>query len=232
MSVVGQVEIDPVCRSVLARHWPHVPRHDDVRTAIGWWRGEERPRVDLVCGGFPCQPFSNAGRRRGIADSRWGWPWMEHVVRVLRPRYVLVENVAALVDDSIAFGWLLGDLAALGFDAQWSLLSAYALGAPHMRNRLLLMAHPHSVDGSQGLGCHRQRKPVPPLHRAAGTWGNPVDRTLEAAARPDRVPDGLAGRMVAAGGNAVVPALAEHLGRLILTADHRVHTQDISSRAA
>src|SRR5690348_11915979 len=97
MTTVGQVEIDPWCRRVLARHWPDVPRHDDVRTAPEWWASTERPPVDVVCGGFPCQPFSSAGLRRGVGDERWGWPWMASVVRAVRPRYVVVENVADLV---------------------------------------------------------------------------------------------------------------------------------------
>ena len=152
LRTVGQVEINPFCRSVLARHWPEVPRHDDVRTAPAWWTAAPRPRVDVVAGGFPCQPFSTAGRRRGVADARWGWPWMVDVVRLVRPRYVLVENVAALLADRDAFGWVLADLATLGFDARWGVLSACALGAPHTRERLFLLAYPHRVDGPTGLG--------------------------------------------------------------------------------
>ena len=72
MTVVGQVEIEPFCQRVLAKHWPEVPRHDDVRTAVEWWMGGARPAVDVVCGGFPCQPFSVAGEGRGVADERWG----------------------------------------------------------------------------------------------------------------------------------------------------------------
>lgn len=93
MTVVGQVEIDPFCQRVLAKHWPEVPRHDDVRTAVEWWTGQPRPRVDLVAGGYPCQPESTAGKRRGTDDDRWLWPAMARVVHALRPRYVLGENV-------------------------------------------------------------------------------------------------------------------------------------------
>src|SRR5689334_13329441 len=108
MAVVGEDEAGPFCQRVRAKHWAGVPRHDDVRTAVEWWLGEPRPAVDVVCGGFPCQPFSAAGLRRGTTDERWGWPWMANVVRAVRPRLVLVENVAALIDDADAFGWLLG----------------------------------------------------------------------------------------------------------------------------
>jgi DNA (cytosine-5)-methyltransferase 1 len=144
MTCVGQVEIDPFCRRVLAKHWPEVPRHDDVRTAPAWWLGTARPAVHLVAGGFPCQPFSTAGRRRGVADERWGWPWFWDVVRVARPRYVLVENVAALLRDTDAWGWILADLAEGGYDADWDCIPAAAVGAPHRRDRLFLVAHADS----------------------------------------------------------------------------------------
>jgi DNA (cytosine-5)-methyltransferase 1 len=237
MTVVGQVEIDPFCRSVLARHWPEVPRHDDVRTAAAWWRSRPRPPVHVVAGGFPCQPFSAAGRRRGVGDERWGWPWFFDVVRVLRPRYVLVENVAALLRDADAFGWILGDLATLGFDAQWSVLSACAVGAPHTRERLFLVAYPHGEHGPVRLADPRQpgRRHQPADARIgdrAGTWGHPVDGFLAAARRSRRVADGVPDRLeparVRALGNAVVPQVAEHVGRLIL---HHLATGDLTRRA-
>jgi DNA (cytosine-5)-methyltransferase 1 len=144
---VAQVEIDPFCRRVLAKHWPEVPRHDDVRTVPGWWTELGRPAPDLVAGGFPCQPFSTAGRRAGIADERWGWPWFWDVVSALRPRYVLVENVAALLRDADAFAWLLGDLVAGGYDADWDCVPAVAVGAPHVRDRTWLVAHARPQTG-------------------------------------------------------------------------------------
>ncbi|GGK32525.1 hypothetical protein GCM10010124_26640 [Pilimelia terevasa] len=224
MTVVGQVEMDPFCRSVLSRHWPDVPRHDDVRTAPAWWASQERPDVDVVCGGFPCQPFSNAGNRQGVGDARWGWPWMADVVRVVRPRYVLVENVAALLTAGGAFGTVLADLAALGFDAQWSVLSACAVGAPHTRERLFVVAYPHREHGPVGLADPRQpptrhRPQDAPGHHRPGAWPDPLHRPMETERTHGRVPDGLPDRLecarVRALGNAVVPQVAEHVGRLI-----------------
>lgn len=223
MSIVGQVELDPFCRSILAHHWPEVPKHDDVRTAPGWWASAVRPAVDLVTGGFPCQPFSTAGRRRGIADERWGWPWMAAVVRVVRPRYVLVENVAALLDDGDAFGWVLRDLAALGFDAQWSVLPACAVGAPHTRERLFLVAHSHRVDGPPRVGLGNGR-PLPRRRRGPHPWPDPINGLL--ATPPDTsgmahgIPPQLDGPRVRALGNAVVPHVAEHIGHMIRAHDH------------
>jgi DNA (cytosine-5)-methyltransferase 1 len=219
MTCVGQVEIDEYCRSVLERHWPEAPKHDDVRTAPTWWAAEPRPAVRLVAGGFPCQPFSTAGRRHGVGDPRWGWPWFRAVVRAVRPQYVLVENVAALVDDANAFGWLLGDLAEDGFDADWTVLSACALGAPHVRERLFLVAYPAGGDGPTWLGPGHGGE-IRAGDRGASAWTHPVDGLVEAASRSRRVADGIPDELeparVRALGNAVVPQVAEHIGRLIL----------------
>lgn len=220
MTVVGQVEIDQFCRSVLAKHWPEVPRHDDVRTAVDWWLSRPRPAVHVVAGGYPCQPFSSAGRRRGIADERWGRPWMFDVVRAVRPQYIVVENTASLLDDADAFGWMLGDLADCGFNADWSVLSACVVGAPHTRERLFLVAHADSGDGAPGLGAVIEAAPVPARGLRPGPWADPVDGLLAAARRSDRVahgiPDELEPARVKALGNAVVPQVSEHIGRLIM----------------
>lgn len=228
MTTVGQVEQNPFCQRVLAHHWPEVPRHDDVRTTNTWWDTEPRPSIDLVCGGSPCQPFSLAGHQLGTADERWLWPAMADVVRHLRPRYVLVENVAALVRDADAFGWMLGDLAHLGFDAEWAVLPAPDFGAPQAaRERLYLMAYTPGVDGSSrdllGQGGERGS----PL-AAGGLSGLPVAARRESARawlaaepRVDRLVDGVPAQVdqLAAYGNAVIPAVAEHIGRLILAHD-------------
>jgi DNA (cytosine-5)-methyltransferase 1 len=221
MTCVGQVELDPFCRTVLTRHWPEVPKHDDVRTAPDWWRAGPRPAVRLVAGGYPCQPFSKGGRRRGMADERWGWPWFRTVVRTVRPQYVLVENVAALLDDADAFGWMLGDLAADGFDADWTVLSACAVGAPHVRERLFLVAYPAGGDGPAWLGPGHGRS-LESIDGCPSPWLHPVDGLMAAERGSGRVADGIPDPLeparVQALGNAVVPQVAEHIGRLIL--DH------------
>lgn len=218
MATVGQVELDPYCRQVLARHWPEVPRHDDVRTAADWWLSENRPAVDVVCGGFPCQPFSHAGLRQGTGDERWGWPWMADVVRSVRPRYVVVENVAALLADRDAFGWLLADLADLGLDATWDVLRASDFAAPHRRERLYLVAHP-PVGDEPRQGATAGQAPRWNQPGGSGLLPQQGARWLPEPA-VDRVADGLPNWMVSpalhALGNAVVPAVAEHIGRLIV----------------
>lgn len=228
MSIAGQVEIDPFCRAVLARHCPKVPQHDDVRTAPAWWLGTARPRIDLVAGGFPCQPFSVAGRKLGTGDPRWGWPWFHDVVRAIRPRYVLVENVPALLSDGDAFGQVLSDLAEGGFDAEWSLFSACSMGAPHVRQRLFLVAYPNGFMGSQWLADPgqpdwRDRPEDAGRGRRPRPWLDPVHGVLAAHRRGRRMADGVPDRLelarVRALGNAVVPQVAENIGKMIMRAE-------------
>lgn len=137
MSVIWQSEIDPYASRVLAKHWPHVPNLGDI-TAIDWSTVE---RPDLICGGFPCQDISQNGRRAGIAGERSGlWREFARAIRDLRPPFVLVENVGDLVARGL--GDVLGDLAALGYDAEWQGIQAAAVGAPHPRERLYIVAYP------------------------------------------------------------------------------------------
>ena len=129
-------EIDPYCRGVLARHWPHVPCFEDVRTV----RGADLAPVDLLCGGFPCQDISLAGKGAGLSGERSGL-WFEYarLIDEIRPRYVLIENVSAL--RSRGLDRVLGSLAALGYDAEWHCIPACAVGAPHRRDRIWLVAY-------------------------------------------------------------------------------------------
>lgn len=138
---VCAVEIDPYCRSVLMARQndgllPPFPIWDDVCTFDGKpWRGV----VDVVSGGFPCQDISQAGNRAGIEGTRSGlWSEMYRIVGEVRPRYVFVENVAALLVRGI--DRVLGDLAALRYDCKWGMLGAADVGAPHRRDRLWLLA--------------------------------------------------------------------------------------------
>jgi DNA (cytosine-5)-methyltransferase 1 len=130
-------EQDDYCRRVLNRHWPNVPVYPDVTQL----RGSEVERVDVLAGGFPCQDLSLAGKGAGITGSRSGlWSEYARLICELRPRYVVVENVTALLGRG--FGTVLGDLAALGYDTEWDCVPASAVGAPHRRDRVWLVAYP------------------------------------------------------------------------------------------
>ena len=140
---VAFCEIEPYCRAVLRKHWPDVPCFEDVRTLTAADVGA----ADVICGGFPCQDISNAGKMAGIEGQRSGlWSEYARLVGELRPSYVIVENVAALLGRGI--DRVLGDLAALGFDAEWHCIPASAIGAPHFRDRVWIVAYPDS-HGSQ-----------------------------------------------------------------------------------
>jgi DNA (cytosine-5)-methyltransferase 1 len=135
MTCKWQVEIDSYARAVLGKHWPKVPKHEDVRTfppPEGEWG------VDVICGGFPCQDISVAGKGAGLAGARSGlWSEFARIIGELRPRYVIVENVAALL--ARGMGTVLGDLSTLGYDAEWHVISAASVGAPHRRERVWIV---------------------------------------------------------------------------------------------
>lgn len=151
MRCIGQVEIEPFCQQVLAKHWPHVRRWDDIKTFNPSEFFSDGKTPDLICGGFPCQDISNAGRRVGIGGQRSGlWTEFLRCIRELRPRYVLVENVAALL--SRGLDRVLGDLASVGYDAEWHCIPAAAVGAPHLRDRVWIVAYPEPVGRQAGRG--------------------------------------------------------------------------------
>jgi DNA (cytosine-5)-methyltransferase 1 len=132
---IWQIENDPYATAVLAKHWPDVPRFGDIRT-VDYSRLE---RPDLICGGYPCQPFSLAGERSGETDARHLWPYLLSAIRILRPGLCFLENVPGHL--SLGFGRVLGDLAECGYDAEWGVLSAAGVGAPHLRRRVFILAH-------------------------------------------------------------------------------------------
>jgi DNA (cytosine-5)-methyltransferase 1 len=142
---VGQVEIDKHCQTVLANHWPDVPRHDDVRTANEWAdRIGLVGRTDLVCGGFPCQDVSVAGRRAGLAGERTGlfWDALSFASHV-EARWVLLENVPGLLTSNQGrdFGTVLAALADAGYVYnEWRVLDSQFFGVPQRRRRVFLIA--------------------------------------------------------------------------------------------
>ena len=150
MRVIWQSEIDPYASAVLRKHWPEVPNHGDIRSI----RAGTVELPDLICGGFPCQDISVAGAGAGIDGERSGlWKEFARVVGEIRPRYVVVENVGALTTRGLSV--VLGDLAALGYDAEWHVIPAAAVDAPHLRERVWIIAH-DAADADR-RGCERQR---------------------------------------------------------------------------
>ena len=210
-----QVEIDPYCRKVLTKHWPDVPKYEDVRD-VG--KANLEP-VDLICGGFPCQDISYAGKGAGLAGERSGlWYEFARIIGEMGPRIVLVENVAALLTRGP--GDVLGTLASLGYDAGWESLPAGSFGAFHNRDRVFLVAHcAGAVSGvfagprdewrasleSRRLFASRECRRA--ARRASRLEGEPA-----VARMVHGVSDGMGPGL----GNAVVPQVAEWIGRRIM----------------
>jgi DNA (cytosine-5)-methyltransferase 1 len=204
MTIKWQVEIDPWARRVLAKHWPHVHRHDDIRTA----GAHNLEGVDLVCGGWPCQPFSSAsrGRKRGRESADWLWPDMLRVIQEIRPYWVLGENVPHFDDGTLDV--VVDDLEACGYQVAPPLeIPAGAFGHDHGRPRLWIIGH---ADGN--------REPRRPQH--AEVAGVPrVGDDARGVGAADGVSGGLHGRRMKAIGNAVVPQIPEWIGRRILAVE-------------
>jgi len=157
-TTVCAVEIEPHCRKVLLQRQrdgilPKFPIWDDVQTFDGNpWRG----KVDIVCGGFPCQDISSAGKGAGIEGSRSSmWKHMARVIGEVRPRYAFVENSPMLVGRGLAV--VLGDLAEMGYDAQWGVLGANHAGAPHKRERIWIVAHSNGAGLQDGWAESNRR---------------------------------------------------------------------------
>ena len=144
METVAFCEFDEHARKVLAKHWPDVPIHKDVRDLDG---NEYRGAVDVVCGGFPCQDLSNAGKKAGITGDRSSlYREMLRIISECLPRYAIFENVSALITGESGrwFGQFLYDLAEIGYDAEWHCISASELGAHHHRDRVWIIAYPNN----------------------------------------------------------------------------------------
>ena len=219
MRVTWQSEIDEFCRAVLARHWPEVPRFGDVRGLTS----SSLPPVDVLCGGFPCQDLSSAGNAAGLVGERSGL-WVEFVrlASELRPGYIIVENVSALLVRGL--GRILGDLAEIGYDAEWDCIPASALGAPHPRDRVWVVAYPSSP-GLQGHRPGADGSASAPRTGAPARGGRPGDARLTLGRtwriEPDvgRMADGVPARVdrLRALGNALVPQIAQWIGGRIVS---------------
>lgn len=221
MRTVAFCEIEPFCRAVLARHWPAVPCYDDIKTLTGDRLRADGISVDAIAGGFPCQDISRAGNGAGLAGERSGlWSEYARLIGELRPQYVIVENVAALLERGMDV--VCGDLARLGYDAEWSLISACALGAPHVRQRMFIVAYPDSKHGRPRLrhSNARQDRPLQAIDGYASARASSRERLAnpsELYRGADGLPYGMdRNRGI---GNAVAPAVAEIVGRAIIEAE-------------
>ena len=216
---VAFCEIEPFCRAVLRKHWPNVPQYDDVRTLTAERLAADGIRPDVICGGFPCQPYSHAGKRMGKEDNRALWPEYRRLIKECRPSWVIGENVVGFVD--LGLDDMLTDLEGLGYSCRPFDIPACAVGANNERRREWIIAHAYS----DGLKRRINFK----------VWGKTQERPLEILGgipsknkrngipapefcrKNDGIP-GLVDRLKGLG-NAVVPQIPELIGRAILEAE-------------
>ena len=256
MKVIWQSEIDKYCCKVLKKHWPEVPNHGDIKEIN--WKEIEKPNV--IAGGYPCQPFSYAGKRQGTQDPRHLWPWVRKAISELRPDYAILENVPGHL--TMGGTEVIGTLAEIGYDAEWRVVLAAGLGANHMRKRIIIVAYPNSggskipiegqqsgqqMSGSDGQNgqidkmanskskscdefidgefeestshdCFPKRRKKIDVFQTGGANG--FDNAGHWLIEPNvgRVAHGIPNRVdrLRGLGNAVVPQVAEYIGRLVV----------------
>ena len=167
-TTVGQCEWADYPTKVLERHWPDVPRWRDIRTLTGdsFYEKTGLRTVDVISGGFPCQPFSFAGKRKGQGDDRYLWPEMLRVIQEIKPAWVIGENVPGIVD--LALDKVLSDLEALSYETQSFIVPACGVDAPHRRDRVCILAH-RNGDGQQNRNGEpsEKRRDADKKHNAA-----------------------------------------------------------------
>ena len=229
MHTVAFCEVNSYCRKVLARHWPDVSIHADVRTLTG----TDVENITLICGGFPCQDISTAGQGKGLIEGARSGLWSEYarLIGEIRPAYALMENVPRLLSGGNGewFATLLADLALCGYDAEWFCLSAFALGAKHVRNRVFILAYRHG-DRSPEVRANLQQaiKLMASRHRWTPNSDHPLPHRRQLFTVPNGdIPGGLHGvsdelDRIEALGNAVVPQVAEVIGRALIASREAV----------
>ena len=177
------VEIDPFCQKVLKKHFPKVPCHDDIKTFTAY-----PGQYDVITGGFPCQDISGANSSRvGITEeSRSGLFYeLMRVVRLVRPKFVVMENVAAILNNGLDI--VLGELSQAGYDAEWSVISASSLGACHRRSRWWLVAYPNSFrcGGRSSERCSIQERQILSGEQEGSEMGSETERCFTLSSNSD-----------------------------------------------
>lgn len=231
---VAQVEINEFALRVLEKHWANIPKFKDVRD-VG---KHNLPNADLICGGFPCQDVSLAGQRAGLEGKRSTlWSEFHRIVCEIRPRWVVIENVPGLLssDNGEFFTKIFRELSQSGYDAEWRIISASDLGAPHIRERLFIIAYPNGYIGLDGVlqtgrdtfsewrkksvwgfdwsKSKMESRPATILQR----WQRLAVRQSPLIRMDDGIPDVV--ERLHATGNAVVPQVAEFIGHCIMKAE-------------
>ncbi len=210
IETLWDVEIEPYAQAVLRKNFPNTEIFDDVRT-VG--KHNLKP-VSVISGGFPCQDVSAAGKQKGIIEGTRSGLWFEmwRIISELRPEFAVIENVSDLV--GLGFERVLCDLAEIGYDAEWQIVSARDLGAPHQRDRVWIVAYPNEM----GRKIHRESITWRPLswdrmEIMARIWDTAIPDLIRIY---DGLPDELDANRIAHCGNAIVPQIAELIGNRLV----------------
>jgi DNA (cytosine-5)-methyltransferase 1 len=242
---VAFCEKDEFCQRALRKHWPHLPIYEDVETLTAARLGTDGIHPEIVAGGFPCADISLSGKGAGLAGPQSALWWEYYrLIDEIRPKYAIIENVAALRSRGLEL--ILGALAALRYDAEWHCIPACAVGAPHRRDRIWIVAYPASAQfpgDSRGilrqpLWADAEARPQD-LRFANDAAGAVLPRPVEQARwwkdepAVDRVAYGISARLdrarLRALGNSLVPQIAELTGKAIFNRNLAVHDQALRS---
>lgn len=209
---VFSCENDPFCQKVLQYHFPNTTHYGDIKQFDGTkYRGE----IDIITGGFPCQPFSAAGKRRGAADDRFLWPEMLRVIREIQPTWIIAENVRGITnqDGGMVFERVCAEMEENGFEVQSFCIPACAVGAPHRRERMWFIAtnsQCERLSGSsenKGISSPKEKAQPQPFDSVFRTWDT-VARSVRGIRSLDGLSAAMVRREIRAYGNAIVPQVA------------------------
>lgn len=238
METVAFCEIEPFCQKVLKKHWLNVPIYEDVTKLTREVLEEDGIRtIDIITGGFPCQDLSSAGQRKGIVEGKRSslWGEVKRLISELRPKYAIMENVTNLLagESGAWFGKLLADLDSVGYNAEWHCIRASAIGLPHERDRVWIIAYPSEIRREQSIfktiitqrGNLAKEQLVDSDYKGLVSWIKgeaKAQRNICDKPMYNRGDDGFSEAMdrVASCGNAVVPQIPEIIGKAIIEIEH------------
>lgn len=211
METVAFCEQDNFCQKILKKHWPKIPIYNDVRSL------NYEGRVDLICGGYPCQPESVAGNRKGKEDDRWLWPFMFSIIKKHKPNWVIGENVAGHI--SMGLDTVINDLESEGYTTRSFVIPACAVNAKHRRDRVWVLAYSSSKRQQRS---RELKQSMPTTQKSEGKTidviSGRIEREWPVEPNVGRVADGVSRRMdrLKSLGNAVVPKIVEIIGLSIM----------------